>query len=327
MGLREDKKATEITGEEKVAAPKKRATKARASGKEDASISGVRLTHPDKILFPSMGITKRELAEYYAAMAPRILPFVTERPLSLLRCPEGEGKECFFQKHAGTYVPEQIKRIPIAEKKGGEKDYLLVSDAGGLVACAQMGVLELHGWGCRNDRIEFPDRLVFDLDPAEEVTFDTVKAAAKDLAAVLRSAGLESWPLVTGGKGIHLVIPLDRKSDWQTVGDFAKGFADKMEELDASRFIANMSKAKRKGRIFLDYLRNRRGATAIVPYSPRARDGAPVAMPVTWKALAKIKSANAYSLKDALALKADAWSDMQDVRHVLNKKVHTALGL
>jgi bifunctional non-homologous end joining protein LigD len=345
MGLREDKPAADVTGEVRMPATPKtpRKTKsaseaATASGSKpaktrassrDASeeVEGVRLTHPDKVLFPSMGITKRQLADYYAAMAPRILPFVKARPLSLLRCPEGEGGECFFQKHAGTYIPEQIARIPITEKKGGEKDYLLVSDAGGLVACAQMGVLELHGWGSLANKIENPDRLIFDLDPAEDVGFDRVKAAARELADVLSSAGLKSWPVVSGGKGVHIVLPLDRKADWDEVGGFAKDFADKMEELDPGRFVANMSKAKRKGRIFIDYLRNRRGATAIVPYSPRARDGAPVSMPVTWKSLGGVKAANQFSFTHALALKDDPWKDMKATKQGITRKARVSLGL
>jgi len=263
-------------------------------------------------------VTKLELAEYFAAVAPRMLPHLAGRPLSLVRCPEGSEGDCFFQKHALPAVPKEIGRVSITEKSRAAKTYLTVESTAGLVACAQIGALELHIWGCHKDKIERPDRVVFDLDPAEDRAFKDVKAAALNLAQVLREGGLESFPMLTGGKGIHIVVPIDRRHEWPVVSAFAKAFAGRIVDVDSERFTAAMSKAKRRGRIFIDHFRNGRGATAICPYSPRARDGAPVATPVSWQDLKSIACANAFSLADVLKMKKNPWPGASGLRQSLS---------
>jgi len=252
------------------------------------------------------------------------------RPVSLLRCPDGRDGDCFFQKHAGTGLPEAIGTIAVAESSGTKKNYLLIGSEKALVSCAQVGALELHLWGSRGDRLERPDRVVFDLDPDDSVGFAAVRQAAFDLRDALQEAELPAWPLLTGGKGIHLVLALERRYDWQTVGGFAKAFAEKLAEIDSARFVATMSKAKRKGRIFIDHFRNRRGATAIAPFSPRAREGAPVAVPVSWKELQNVKQVNAFTLADSLAdlkERAKAWPEEAKRRVRLTQAGAEKLGL
>lgn len=279
--------------------------------KDEDEVAGVRLTHPDKVLYPDQGLTKQALAEYLAGVASHMLPFAKRHPLSLVRCPDGIGDKCFFQKHLSPRMPKGFKTVSIREKDGGKADYLYVEDKAGIVGAAQIGALELHVWGAPNDDLEHPDRLVFDLDPDDGVAFAEVKAAAGDLRAVLDAANLQSFAMVTGGKGIHVIVPLAGRNGWDEVKTFASGLARGFAERDPQRFIATASKAKRKNRIFIDWLRNERGATAILPYSPRARKGAPVAVPVGWSELSRLKSASAFDtvavLKRLAAGKGDPW--------------------
>jgi len=288
--------------------------------KDEDEVAGVRLTHPDKILYPDQGLTKRELADYLAAVAKHMLPFGAKHPLSLVRCPDGVNHACFFQKHLTASMPKGFKSVTIREKNGGKADYLTVDDAAGIVGAAQIGALELHVWGAPNDDLEHPDRLIFDLDPDESVTFAEVKAAAGDLRSVLDAAGLQSFPMITGGKGIHVIVPLSGRNDWDEVKSFASGLARTFVDRDPDRFIATASKAKRKGRIFIDWLRNERGATAILPYSPRARKGAPVAVPVSWSELSRLKSAAAFDtvavLKRLKSAKRDPWQGYRKRQHL-----------
>lgn len=265
----------------------------------DADIT---ITHPDRVIFPEAGITKGALADYYRKVGPVILPWMAARPVSLVRCPQGRARKCFFQKHdSGSFAPA-VRHITIVEKGGEPDDYLYVEDTQGILACVQMGTIEFHGWGARVEDVERPDRIVFDLDPDTAIGFDAVKAAAGDLRAHLADIGLESFPLLTGGKGIHVVVPLAPGADWKDAAGFAKSVAQAFAERESDRFTATMSKAKRKGRIFIDWLRNQRGATAIMPYSARARPGAPVAAPVSWKELDGIAKAGAFTVKDAETL-------------------------
>ncbi len=287
---------------------------------EDALVAGVRLTHPDKILFPGQGLTKRELADYLAAIAGHMLPFASGHPLSLVRCPQGIGGKCFYQKHATGTMPPGFKSTLIRERGGDEAEYLYVDTMAGIVSAAQIGVLELHLWGSTVDDLEHPDRLVFDLDPAEDVGFAEVKTAAGDLRALLDAADLKSFAMVTGGKGIHVIAPLDGQNDWAEVKTFAAGLARSLAESDPERFIATASMAKRRGRIFIDWLRNERGATAIAPYSPRARKGAPVATPVSWTELARLRKASAFDtvaiIKRLKRLKNDPWAHYRTRQHI-----------
>ena len=258
----------------------------------------VKISNRDRVIFPEADVTKGELADYYAKVAPIMLPWAANRPISLVRCPQGRGKHCFFQKHDAGSFGEHVHHVDIREKDGSVEPYLYVDDADGLVTCVQMGTIEFHGWGSSVATLEQPDRMVFDLDPDEGLGFDVVKKAAEDLKNHLAEIGLTSFAMLSGGKGVHVVVPLQPQADWAVVKDFSERFARALGEAEPERFVANMSKAKRKGRIFIDYLRNQRGSTAIMPYSARARAGAPVAAPVTWTELRDIESAARWSVRD-----------------------------
>ena len=234
--------------------------------------AGIRLTHPDRILFPDEQITKRDVAAYYTAVASVMLPHVVDRPLSLLRCPDGSMKPCFYQKHLGSTMPEAVRGISIKEKKG-TAIYMVIADLAGLISLVQMGVLEIHPWGSRQDRIDQPDRLIFDIDPAEDLAWEGVKQAASVIKGRLEQLGLEGFLRTTGGKGLHVVVPIARRISWQDLKTIAKAFVDVIVRDQPNRYIAQASKAKRPGKIYLDYLRNERGATAVASYSTRARSG------------------------------------------------------
>lgn len=293
------------------------------------TVAGVTLTHPDKVLYADQGVTKRDLAAYLDAVADRMLPFVARRLLSLVRCPEGAARQCFFQKHGTAGLAPSLKPLSVREKDGAEDEYLYLTDRSGLVRAAQMGVLEFHIWGSLIDGIEKPNRIVIDLDPDPSVSFETVKAAARRLRDVFEALELVSFPLLTGGKGVHVVVPVRRRHEWPVVKAFAKSLAERMAEDAPDRFVASMSKAKRKGRIFIDYLRNERGATAISPYSPRARQGAPVAWPVTWEQLDGVSSAAAVHIHDAAGhlARPDPWAGYADTRQSLGAAALRALGV
>jgi len=303
-------------------APAAKARPPRASanaGKGSDEIAGVHITHPDRVMFASQGITKRELIDYYLAVADRMLPHIAGRPLALVRCPQGSGKECFFQKHASPGWPHLFKTIDIKEKSA-TREYLYIEDESGLVAAAQMGVLELHLWGSHADDVEHPDRLVLDLDPDEGLDFAAVKDAARDLKKRLEDVGLQSFPMLTGGKGIHVVVPVKPGHTWDEHRNFAEAMARLMAEQEPDRYVANMSKAKRRGKIFVDYLRNTRGATAIAPYSTRSRPGAFVALPVSWAALGRAENAHPMSVAEAakkIARADDPWPDYFKLKQAL----------
>ncbi|MCQ3942533.1 MAG: DNA ligase D [Alphaproteobacteria bacterium] len=336
-GLRGDKPATEIVRERPMArrkavasAKKEKAGRTRAArtaaARADVRISddgpeeiaGVRVTHPDRVLFPAQGITKRKLIEHYLSIADAMLPHIVERPISLVRCPRGSGKACFFQKHASDGFPDDFKAVRIREKSGADQ-YLYIEDEGGLVASVQMGVLELHPWGCHVDAIEKPDRMIFDIDPDAGLDFAHVRAAAAELRDRLQETGLETFPMVTGGKGVHVIAPLMRGHSWDEHRAFAEALARVMAEDSPDRYVASMSKAKRKGKIFIDYLRNTRGATAVAPFSTRARPGAYVAMPVSWPQLARMKDAHPVRVGEARRYlgRRDPWPDYFKVRQKL----------
>jgi bifunctional non-homologous end joining protein LigD len=289
LGLRSDKPAREVVAEKPEPAP-------------GAPEIQVKVSSRDRLVFPESDVTKGELADYYAAIAPLMLPWSARRPISLVRCPQGRAKACFFQKHdAGTFG-DHVHQVPIREKDGSTGQYLYVDDADGLVSCVQMGTIEFHGWGSTIDVLEKPDRLVFDLDPDTELGFDVVKKAAEDLRDHLAEIGLVSFALLSGGKGVHVVVPLTPAAEWPAVKDFADRFARALAQASPERFVATMSKAQRKGRIFIDWLRNQRGATAIMPYSARARAGAPVAVPVSWSELRALDSAHRWGVRDLAKL-------------------------
>jgi bifunctional non-homologous end joining protein LigD len=284
LGLREDKKAKEVIAEVPQEAP---------------ATDDVRISNPDRVIFPDAKVTKGELADYYRAIGAPMIGWVARRPVSLVRCPQGRAKKCFFQKHdAGTFGPH-VLHVPIREKDGGKEDYLYIEEVAGIVACVQMGTIEFHGWGSKVADVEKPDRIVFDLDPDVGLDFALVKKAAKDLKRHLGDMGLVTFPMLTGGKGVHVVVPLTPQAQWPAVKDFAKRFAMALAEAEPERFTADLAKAKRTGRIFIDYLRNQRGATAIMPYSARAREGAPVAAPIHWEELDGMDSGGRFTVRDA----------------------------
>ncbi len=261
--------------------------------------NGVEISNRDRIIFPIGGQTKGALADYYEAVAPIMLPFAALRPISLVRCPQGRAEKCFYQRHDSGGLGDAVKHVAIREKDGGMADYLYIEDARGLLQCVQMGTIEFHGWGSRINAVESPDRMVFDLDPGEGLSFEDVKEAALVIRDRLSDIGLESFAQLTGGTGLHIVVPLARGHDWETQRDFAGGLARSLSLADPNRFTATMSKAERRGRIFIDWFRNQRGNTAILPYSARAREGAPVATPVAWDEMNEIVSSSAFTIDDA----------------------------
>ena len=289
LGLRADKKAKDVVRElPQAIAP--------------AATDSIKISNPERVLWPEANVTKGELVDYYRAVGPLMTMWAAQRPLSLVRCPQGRSKKCFFQKHNTATFGEQVRQVEIEEKKGEVVDYVYVEDTAGLIACVQMGTIEFHGWGSPVADIEKPDRLIFDIDPDEGLAFDEVRKAARDLHRYLADMGLQSFPLTTGGKGLHVVVPLTPEAEWPEVKDFAQRFCVALATAEPERFTANLAKAKRKGRMFLDYLRNQRGATAILPFSARARDGAPVSAPVSWDELEDLQSGARYSVRDASEL-------------------------
>jgi bifunctional non-homologous end joining protein LigD len=305
-------------GVETVPSPKK------PSEKSSNRVAGVALSNADRVLYPEQGLTKRDLALYYEAVAPWILPHVKGRPLSLVRCPQGREKHCFYQKHLTEGMPEPLRGIEVSEPGEGDASadlYVGADDLPGLVSLVQFGVLELHPWGSREDRLDRPDRIVFDLDPGDGVTWSEVKSAAVHLRGMLADLGLESFLRTTGGKGLHLVLPIVRRSTWDEVRGFSQDLARRMEREEKDRFVSSSSKAKRKGRIFVDYLRNGRGATAIASYSTRARPGAPVATPLRWDELDELESGAAFTVETVPSRldrqEADPWEGFFGHRQVL----------
>ncbi len=296
VGLREDKAAGEVVPEKP------------APARGDARPFGIAITNPDRVIFPESGITKGQLADYYAAIAEPMLRWLAHRPVSLVRCPQGRAKHCFFQKHDAGSFGAEVHKAPIREKDGGEEAYLYVDDGAGLLACVQMGTIEFHGWGSLVEQVEAPDRLVFDLDPDEGLGFAEVKHAAVQLRDLLADMELASDPMLSGGKGVHVVVALDASAEWPRVKDFASRFARAVAAAHPDRFTANMKKAERTGRIFLDWLRNQRGATAVLPYSARARPRATVAAPITWAELDALDAPAIYTIADAEELIARAGS-------------------
>ncbi|MGV6487251.1 DNA ligase D [Stenotrophomonas bentonitica] len=320
--LREDKTAKDLgAAASAVPATAAKATKTPAKAKApDHAADGVNISHPERVVFANARLTKGDVADYYRQMARWILPEVARRPLSLLRCPDGVDKPCFFQKHHGTGLGDAVEAIPL-EQKSGREDYLYIEDTEGLLQLVQMNTLELHPWGASVDDPEHPDRLVFDLDPGEGVTWAAIKAAARDVRDRLQEIGLESFVRLSGGKGIHVVVPLTPKADWAQAKDFCESFAQAMAEHAPDRYVATMSKAKRTGVIFIDWLRNARGATSVCSWSLRARPSAGVAVPLRWEELGRVTAADAFPLPKALQraqkLKKDPWEGIDQVKQVL----------
>ncbi len=254
-------------------------------GKQPAPLP-IRLTHPGKILDPESGLTKGQLADYYWAVAARMLPHIADRPLSLVRCPDGAGKPCFYQKHVNHMLPPGVGSVDVPDKKTGVLEpYITLGTPEALAGLAQMGVLEVHPWGSRNHDLEHPDRIIFDLDPDEDLPWTAVADAAREVRTRLKKLDLESFLKTTGGKGLHIVAPILPTLTFAELKDAAHTFVLGMERADPRRYLTKMTKAARVGKIYLDYLRNERGATAVAPFSPRARLGSGASVPLDWKEL------------------------------------------
>jgi bifunctional non-homologous end joining protein LigD len=290
----------------------------------DDKFNDVRLTSPNKVMYPELGVTKLDLAKYYFQVADWMLPHIQDRPLVLVRCPEGHHKECFYQKHPGAESPANLRRIPVRESASTET-YVVADDAAGLISLVQIGALEIHAWGSRADNIERPDRLVFDLDPDPTVAWARVVESAHQIRQFLDALGLQSFVKTTGGKGLHLVVPIQRRREWGEVKQFCKAVADVIVKADPRRYTANMLKSARTGKIYIDYVRNSRGATSIAAYSTRARPGALVSTPLEWRELKPNLSPDQFTVQTIpnrlSSLKSDPWREFDNLRQSLSEAI------
>lgn len=277
----------------------KPAVTAPSNQRERLELHGIKVSHPDRVISEAGHITKGDVAEYYAAAGPFMLPGIAHRPLSLLRCPAGLDHQCFYQRNPGKGLGPDVHPFEF-KHHGTTHEYLYLDDVKGLMEVVQMGAIEIHPWGARIDSIDFPDRLIFDLDPGAGLPFEAVKLAAQDLRQRLRRRGLESLLKCTGGKGLHVTVPLAEKDKWEEVKSFASFVANEMTAAAPTAYVATMSKAKRGGKIFIDYFRNDYTATAIADYSIRARAGAPVAMPIEWNELEALESGSQFTMQEVL---------------------------
>ncbi|MDJ0511826.1 MAG: non-homologous end-joining DNA ligase [Methyloceanibacter sp.] len=306
------------------------ANETAANDPKRAPYGGITLTNPDRVFYPSIGLTKADLAAYDARVAPAMLPFVARRPISLVRCPSGLGGPRFFQRHASKGMSDAIKQVAVPASET-VRPYLYIEDADGLFALTQIGTLEIHDWGVSIDRLDQPDRLVFDLDPDEGLRFGVLREAARHVKDVLAELGLTSFLRATGGKGVHVVAPLAPKAGWPAVKDFSRAVADSLVRQAPDRYTANPLKRSRTGKIFIDYLRNSRGNSAICNYSPRAKPGAPVAVPLRWRELAQLESGAPYTVKTLPTrlsrLKGDPWEGFFAERQTITPQARRAIGL
>jgi len=339
IALRSDKPAAEVVREKPVkpekigtlGEKKKMKTQSAESVEakvrdESGAIAGVVLTHPDKLLYPEGKITKQEVAEYYAEVQEWMLPHVVDRPLALVRCPDGRAGKCFFQRNWSATLPKAIGKADVGEGKAKE-EHVAVKDLSGVISMVQIGVLEIHTWNCTGDDVEKPDQLVFDLDPGPDMPWKKVAEGARRLNDMLESLKLPTFLKTSGGKGLHLTIPIKPNIGWNSAKSFCETIAKAMVE-QSKLFVANMRKNLRGGKIYIDYNRNGRGATAVAPYSTRAREGAPVSMPISWDDLEKLKSASSFTVKTAPAYlakrKEDPWADFErsrvNIREIVEEK-------
>jgi bifunctional non-homologous end joining protein LigD len=301
-------------------------------GKRTAAveIEGVRLTSPDRVLFEGQGITKRDLVEYYRAVADRILPHLEGRPLTLVRCPRGRAQQCFVQRKAGAGVPEAVPRVEVGDG-GSRATYLMVDSLPALLSLVQLGVLELHVWSARRDRLDRPDRMILDLDPGPGLSFAAVREAAHLLRGRLEELGLRSFVKTSGGKGLHLVVPLARRHPWEETRAFARALAEEAERGDPARFVAEAAKSERSGRVFVDYLRNAWSASAVAAYSTRAHPGAPVSTPLSWRELDGLERPQDLSVATVpgrlAALREDPWEGFAGLRQTITRRMRERVGL
>ncbi len=311
-GVREDKLPTDIQRETTV------------------PVNEITLTHPERVVYPENGVTKRAIADYYEAAAPLMLPHVRGRPLSLLRCPDGAHASCFFQKHWPRARNSAISTCLIREADGSSDPYAVIDSAGDLLRLVQMNVIEFHAWGAHFPDIAKPDRIVIDLDPGPGVAWPEVCDAARTVRDLLHRIELDSWVKLTGGKGLHLTIPVAGGVTWEQLSGFARLIALRMTADEPHRFTAKAAKVLRPKRIFIDWMRNARGATAVVPWSLRARPGAPIAMPISWDDLVSVTSGDQMTIPEVIdylrSAPDDPWSDLQASTQRLTSATVQSLG-
>lgn len=317
--VREDKRAGDLSGQAKT--PTRRATGKRSPESASATaLRGIDISHPEREVYPGTGIRKRDVAAYYDAVMDWFLPGVIDRPVSILRCPDGLGKPCFFQKHTMAGLRHAGSKA-LVENGGKRRVYLYLTDDRSVMELVQFGAVEFHPWGCRVDDDAHADRIVFDLDPGEGVSWERLQSAARLTRRWLDQLGLASFLRCTGGKGLHVVVPLRPAAPWAEAKAFAKAFATSMAQARPDEFIAVSTLARRRGLIFVDYLRNSRGATSIASYSLRARAGAPVAVPLRWSELGRIAGPAAFDIESAVQrlrrLRGDPWEGIDTVRQTL----------
>ena len=326
-GLRPDKSPADLRdsdrAEEKSPMATRKANRKTAPARRAKGEPEFNFTHPDRVLIEKPRVTKQGLAGFYASIADHLLPGVVGRPLSLVRCPDGAGQECFFQKHPMTGMPEAIGIGDARNTEGKKQEYVYVNDIEGVIGLVQMNVIEIHPWGSTIADLEHPDRLVFDLDPDTGVEWSRVRDAARTVRERLQAVGLESFLRTTGGKGLHVVVPLNPRPDWETAKAFAHALARTLEQESPKDFVSVATRNRRKDRIFIDYLRNARGSTAVASYCVRARPGAGVATPLRWEELARLKSGAQYTF-DTIArrlktMKQDPWQGFDEIRQALPK--------
>ena len=283
-------------------------------------VAGVTISHPDRLVYPRTRISKLDLARFYERIAPWILPHLTGRPLTLVRCPEGLQKPCFYMKHSNAWRLPDVRRIRIQEKtKVGE--YMVVDTAPGLVSLIQMGVLEIHTWNTCADHVEQPDRVVFDIDPGDQVPWTRVVEAARLVRGLLQTLKLESFPKTTGGRGLHVVVPLAPHADWSTCLEFSRSLASAIERHEPRLYTTAFAKAGRERKILIDYLRNNRTNTSVAAYSTRAREGAPVSTPLRWTELTPTLDPAAFTvstIEARLRRRRDPWAGYWDTRQRLS---------
>ena len=340
QGLREDKRARDVVREDSSAVPtpdnsqspvtSPRETAMTVSGKRDKdTIAGIKLTNPDKLLYPEAGISKRDLALFYQSIGDWIVPHLRHRPLTLVRCPNGWNKKCFYQKHAGDGVAEVIERVTVQDSDGPAL-YMMANSVSAVVALIQMGALELHPWGSRKPKLGFPDRIVFDFDPDEAVGWKEIIEAVNGLKTLLDSLDLRGFLKTTGGKGLHVVVPIKPTVPWEQIKGFTKAIADLFAQTFPDRFTAKLLKVPRHGKIFIDYLRNAEGATAVAPYSLRAKANAPVSTPIEWTETARDLRFDHFNVKNIPSrlqrLKRDPWADFMETRQSVTKAMMKKVG-
>lgn len=294
-----------------------------------ASVAGIRISNPGRVLYEELGLTKVALARYYESVAEWLLPELRDRPLSLVRCPQGPGEGCFYQKNIGARFPEAIERVPV--ELGGGGVYAAASSQAAVVGLVQMGVIELHAWGATTRDLARPDRMVLDLDPDPRLPWRMVMAAAHHARARLERLGLESFVKTTGGKGLHVVVPLTRRHEWAEVKDFSRALAESIAAERPGEYTTKSARRERAQRIYIDWLRNAQGATAIAAYSVRARAGAPVATPLHWDEVAGRMRPEKYHVGNVVrrlqGLHSDPWQALRRKGQTLTAAMKRELGI